>query len=180
MENSTTPPPPPPPAPPGPAPHEVPPAPGQTPADYYEGQSAPAQKKGCPKWIPIGCGAGGCLLLIILVAATFWAFRDGGGRFISGLLSPLQQEVVNQAAGDVTDEQKATFSREMEQLRSGLSAGSIQMVRVQPLIEEMRAVVEDRRVTSEEMDRLNELLLEINDGGSAPAPAPAGEGSVEL
>ena len=179
MENSSTPPPPPPPHVP------PPPPPAPTPAQYYEGTAAPApgEKKGCPKGLAIGCGAGGCLLLILLIAGTFFLFRDGGGGLISGLLGPLQSEVVNLAASDVTPEQKATFEREMQRLRDGLDSGDVALTRVQPVIDQLRGAVGDRSVTSEELDRLNELLLEVNDGASPPgtdAPATTSDGSVEL
>lgn len=111
-----------------------------------------------------------------MIAGTFFLFRDGGGGIISGLMGPLQTEVVNQSASDVTPEQKATFEREMQRLREGLDNGDVPVTRVQDLIEMLRSAVEDRTVTSEEMDRLNELLLELNDGASPPA----GDGSVEL
>lgn len=183
MESTSTPPPPPPP----PSGNEPP---YQRPADYYEGTGAaapPTEKKGCPKWIPIGCGAGGCLLLLIIVIGGYFMFRDGGGGFIAKLLGPLEDQVDQMVDADVTAEQKATFKREMSQLRERLGDGSVTVLEVQPIIQEMQNATNDRRISSAELDSINELLLEANDGGTAepqqegePTETTVPEGSIEL
>lgn len=177
MENHTPPPPPPPPS----APPPPPPVSPDRPATYYETENAgaAASKKGCPKGLLIGCGGGGCLLIVIAIAAIVYMMRDGGGRFIGQLLSPLQDSVVEMTAGDVTAEQKETFRREMEQLEVSLGNGDVNVVRVQPVIDQLRQAVEDKTVTAEEMDSLNEMLLEINEREAPPATAPSA-GTVEL
>lgn len=179
MDTTQTPTPPPPP-PPGPT------EPPDRPADYYEGAPPPGERKGCPRWIPIGCGAGGCLLLILLVGVSFWMFREGGGSLIGRLLGPLQTEVVRMAEPDVTPDQRATFEREMTRLRESLADGRVNLMQVQPVIDTIRDATGDRRVTSDELDRINELLLETNDGEvpADPQADPEGEtetsGSIEL
>lgn len=112
-------------------------------------------------------------------------FRDGGGGFISRLLGPLESSVTQMVEEDVTAEQKATFQREMARLRESLDSGDVTVVDVQPIIQEMQSATRDQKISSEELDRINEMLLSINDGEAAPGQdEPAGEevpeGTIEL
>lgn len=144
------------------------------PADYYASpqQPVPDKKGGCPKWALIGCGGGGCLvLLVILVGGSFFV-RGGMPKLLDFAFSRVEREISSMAAAEVTVEQKDALRAEMTRYRENIRAERIPMAEVQPVLQELQSTTGDSRLTTEEVDKLTRLLREKNDaaeGSTAPA-----------
>jgi hypothetical protein len=144
------------------------------PADYYSAPVPPGgEKRGCPKWIPIGCGLGGCLVLIVLFVGGAIAVRDGSGRISRWFIDRLQKETISLVAADVPPEDRAALEREFATFRANLTAKKTSFVEMQPLLQTINDAIGDRKVTADEARSITRDLKSINDrAAEKPAPAP--------
>jgi hypothetical protein len=121
------------------------------PAEYYSGPTPAAV---LPRGVTFGCGAA-ALVVVILVFA-------GGAFLASGGLTQLMDLALGMSMGDlrgmytkdVTPAQKKELDTAMEQLRAGLRNGKVPVGQLQPVLESMRVVITDQKVTPDEVRTL--------------------------
>jgi hypothetical protein len=150
------------------------------PADYYSAPLPPEdQKRGCPKWVPIGCGLGGCLILVLLFVAGTMAVRDGSGRFSRWFVTRLQAETMTLLAPDVPAPERAALQHEFDLLLRNLSQKKTSFMQMQSLLQTMNSAIGDRRVTREEAEQIRKDLEKVNQSAGETRPATKPE-SVDL
>jgi hypothetical protein len=112
-----------------------------------------------PKWVPYGCG---------IAAAVFLVFLFVGGSVLSGpMFGEALDFVIGMSLGefrgmygaDVSAEAKQKFDTEVKSMREGLRAGKVAPANVQPFLRSMQDAIEDRKVTSEELEKLTETAV---------------------
>lgn len=141
----------------------------QRPADYYSAPPAPAEKKGCPRWLLFGCGGLGCLGLLILVALGFWMSRGGGAKVIGWAVAQLEKEADQMYEADVPPDERARLQENLATLRQHIDADRVEMVALQPILSDIQAAMRDQRLTREEVESLNERIEQLNEEiGSQP------------
>jgi hypothetical protein len=140
----------------------------QRPADYYAAPPAPAQKSGCAKWGLLGCGLGGCLVVVLLLVAGGLVMRGGMGRIVEFALSRLDREALGMMSSEVTPEQRAEFTSQVTQLRANLGAKRVELVHVQPILQELRDATRDNVLSPDEVRDLTETMRDINSRVAAP------------
>jgi len=74
----------------------------------------------------------------------------------------MQGEIDKMFTKDVKPADKATFDAEMKTMRESVRLNRMPMQRLQPLLQMLREVVSDERVTPPETARLIEQLRQIN------------------
>ena len=74
----------------------------------------------------------------------------------------MQSEIDKMFTKDVKPADKATFDAEMKTMRESVRLNRMPMQRLQPLLQMLREVVSDERVTPPETARLIEQLRQIN------------------
>ena len=74
----------------------------------------------------------------------------------------MQGEIDKMFTKDVKPADKATFDAEMKTMRESVRLNRMPMQRLQPLLQTLREVVSDERVTPPETAKLIEQLRQIN------------------
>lgn len=140
-------------------PPSAPPRSFRLPCAYY---SAPLSEVRpiFPSWVPIGCGIASAAVLVVLFA--------GGAMLTGSRLASLMDFVLGTSLGevrgmytpDVTAAQKERFDAEVNRLREALRADKVSLQNLQPFLKTMQAAIADKKVTSEEVDRLTKAAHE--------------------
>lgn len=128
----------------------------QVPADYYSNPAAAGRddRPGCPKWIPIGCGLGGCLFIILLFLGGSMLVNSKGGRVTVWLVSQMNEDVQRRLTVDVPAEQRAELSTVFKQIEELARAEKVTLVELQAVMQEYRTAVNDNRVDGVEAREL--------------------------
>lgn len=148
----------------------------QMPGDYYSQPPAvsPTGNRGCPRWIPIGCGLGGCLVLILMFVGVIAMSRGASSpRFSLWFVERMETELRGMMTPEVTPQQRAAFDREFNTLKSGIKNERVKFLQLGEWLELTRSVIEDRKVTPQEVESITASLQKLNSGGKS-ARAPAG------
>lgn len=142
------------------------------PSDYYS-QPHPApsgEKRGCPKWVPMTCGVGGCLTLLVIFAGGFFAARImGTPKGTLWFVNRVEKELRGMMTPEVTEAQRVDFDRESAVLRGRVTRGEVSLLQLSEWLEVTRSAMGDRRLTPEEVTRLVETLRKAN---ALPARRP--------
>jgi hypothetical protein len=133
----------------------------QTPADYYA-TPPPPERKGCPKWVPISCGAAGCLALIVILVGGYFLMRGGATWMIDFALTRIDRDAERMMTPEVTAEQKDEFRVEFSRLRVNLGAGRVPMTETQRILSELQSSISDRSLTPDEVEELTDTMRQIN------------------
>lgn len=139
----------------------------QRPADYYA--APPEPKKGCGKSTAVGCGLAGCLVLVLMFAGGVLLMRGGMGRILDFALSRLDQESVRMMSQEVTPEQRADFRRELATFRTNAKEKRIELLEIQPVLQELRDASDDNLLTPEEVTGLTDAMRERNSRAKTPS-----------
>jgi hypothetical protein len=148
------------------------------PAEYY---SSPVSdvKPIVPKWVPFGCGGAAIFFLICLAAFGFWLASGGMSMFLDMSLGQIATQLREQMQKDVTAAKKSEFEKELESLRENVRTERLPIDRLQPVLREMQTVVDDSKVTADELDRLTTVVRNSNKPllKKPAAPAPGSQSS---
>ena len=131
------------------------------PADYY---SSGAPERVLPQWAPYGCGGAALLVLILVFAGGAFLSRGGLFQLMDFVFGTTMGEIRGMYAKDVTKEQKDVFEKEIAAMRKELRAKAIRVERVSPLLETIRKVTADEKITRAEMDTLLAAVKKVNEG----------------
>ena len=129
------------------------------PADYY---SSDAPRAVFPKGLVYGCGGAAALVLLLLGIAGIFLSAGGFADLIDFTVGMSLGELRSQMTADVTAGQKTSFEAEVEQMRENLRNEKVAVTALQPFLEQMRSVSSDRKVTPEELTRLQAAARTIN------------------
>lgn len=143
-----------------------PPAPGaQRPADYYaQPPAAPESKSGCRKW-GIGCGAAGCLVVILIVVGFVWVAKSGWPMLMSRMVTEVADHI--EANGqDLDPALREELGVELSELKRHIEEGDVTFKEMQDIVYPIQDVVGDEDVTTSEAEELLEELKRINELGS--------------
>lgn len=176
MENDTTTAPPPETIEPQTAPAGPPPSPPggfQKPADYYSTPPGSGSGKGVPKWVPLGCGGAGCLVLLIMLAVGAFVGDQGATRVLTWMFERMEAETMPLVAADVPAAQKQALQDEFRTLTAKLRREEVGLISVQPILQELQAAIRDQKLSREEVDSLIDSLRKANTTTPA-APADPG------
>ncbi|PYQ49410.1 MAG: hypothetical protein DMF59_13700 [Acidobacteria bacterium] len=136
--------------------------PFRRPADYYSSPVGEARPL-FPRWVPFGCGSAAIVALIAVFSLGILASQGKLGElFDIAFWLPMQGEIDKMFTKDVKPADKATFDAEMKTMRESVRLNRMPMQRLQPLLQMLREVVSDERVTPPETARLIEQLRQIN------------------
>ncbi len=140
----------------------------QLPSDYYDTPSVPSEKPGCPRWVPLGCGGAGCLVLILMVLAGTYITKKGAGGLLDLLLAPIATTLETSMESDVTSAEKAALEQELARFRSHVRNNELSILEVQTVVEALRKKTTGRKMTQEDVRELTRLLREVNKGAVVP------------
>lgn len=132
----------------------------QLPADYYAAPPATSDRSGCPKWVPIGCGLGGCLVLILIFVGGSLLVRGAGGWFTPWLIGQMEQDIERRSAADVTAEDKQALHQSFADLRANIPARHLTLVDMSKFLETYRSAIADQKVDHAEY---GEIIKAAND-----------------
>lgn len=138
----------------------------QRPADYYA--TPTEQKKGCGKSTAIGCGLAGCLVLVLMFVGGALLLRGGMGKIVDFALARLDKEAIGMMSQEVTPEQRAAFQRELATFRRNAIDKRLQLVQIQPILQELRDTSNDNVLTPDEVENLTNSMRELNSRATAP------------
>lgn len=143
----------------------------QMPADYYSQppQQRAAGNPGCPRWIPIGCGLGGCLIIVLLFVGALMLTRGAGSGFSLWFVNRVEIELRGMMTAEVTQQQRAAYDREFALLRDGIKSERVKFLQLGEWLESTRTIMNDQKVTPQEVDSLLETTRKINAGGKSKA-----------
>ena len=133
------------------------------PADYY---SSGAPERVLPQWAPYGCGGAALLVLILVFAGGAFLSRGGLFQLMDFVFGTTMGEIRGMYAKDVTKEQKDELEKEIAAMRKELRAKSIRVERVSPLLETIRKVTADEKITRAEMDMILAAVKKVNKSSS--------------
>ncbi len=145
-------------------PSHVPPHAFRFPADYY---CAPLTEVRpiFPRWVPIGCGSASAVILVLLFAGGALLTGPRLAQFMDFILGTSLGEVRGMFAPNISAAQKQAFETEVKQMRAALRADRISMQNIQPFLKAMQASIADKKVTSEELERLTKSAHEATAKG---------------
>jgi hypothetical protein len=133
------------------------------PAEYYEAPGAPAEKKGCPRWLLFGCGGLGCLGLLLIFGLGFWATRGGGARLTGFVVSTLEKDAEELYTDDVAQEDREALRRELASLKDHIRAEQVDLMELQPVLSQINTSIRDRKLTPPEVEALIDTIRAINE-----------------
>ncbi len=133
------------------------------PAEYYEAPGAPAEKKGCPRWLLFGCGGLGCLGLLLIFGLGFWATRGGGARLTGFVVSALAKDAEELYTDDVAQEDREALRRELADLKDHIRAEQVDLMELQPVLSQINTSIRDRKLTPPEVEALIDTIRGINE-----------------
>ncbi|HEY3056228.1 MAG TPA: hypothetical protein VGK31_09895 [Thermoanaerobaculia bacterium] len=134
-------------------PQDVPALPFRSPADYY---CAPLTEVRpiFPKWVPIGCGSASAVILVLLFAGGAMLTGPRLARFMDFVLGTSLGELRGMYAPTITATQKQRFDAEVKRMREGLRTDKVSAQNIQPFLRAMQAAIADKKVTSDELEKL--------------------------
>ncbi|MEO8218102.1 MAG: hypothetical protein ABI718_13565 [Acidobacteriota bacterium] len=146
----------------------------QKPADYYATPPSPrSDRPGCPKWIPIGCGGAGCLVLILMILGTVYVMNRGAGTVLGFVFSRLEADMGKLMAKDVPQEKRDELQQQLDELKKKIARKEVGIVAVQPVLQSLQSAMSDQKLTAEEVDQLITSLRAINgEPEAAPSSTP--------
>jgi hypothetical protein len=140
----------------------------QMPADYYsQPPTTPSENRGCPRWVPITCGAGGCLILVLLFGLAFMVARGASSPRLSlWFVDRVEVELRGMMTAEVTPAQRAAFDAEFAKLEASVTKGEIKFLQLGEWLETTRSAMNDRKLTPAEVDDVIESLRKATAGKS--------------
>lgn len=140
------------------------------PAEYY---SEPVQesKRVVPRGVVIGCGIAATVVLLLIFGLGVFLARGGMAVFLDLTLGQTLGEVRGLYASDVSEAQKKTLEAELDGLRKQVRDEKLPITRLSPVLTELQAVIKDRSVRSEEVERLREKIREATAPADDSTPA---------
>jgi hypothetical protein len=131
------------------------------PADYY---SSPASEvvPVFPRWVPAGCGGVSAFLLVVFFAGGAFVQSGRAEGLFDLMMAQMQSELAGLYTNDVTPAQKSALDQQYSALRQNLKAKKVKSDQLMPLLQTMRTVSEDQKVTPPEVDKLTAQLRDIN------------------
>jgi hypothetical protein len=99
-----------------------------------------------------------------MVAIGLFLQSGGLGSFIALAIGQFQSEANRMIADDVPTEMKEELDATLKDVRERLTSGKLDQADALPLLQEMQKVAKDKKVTSEEVER----LLSLAGGLSGP------------
>ena len=121
------------------------------PAEYYE---SPQTTRIVPRWVPFGCGGAALLFLVMIVGVAVLVSGGRGGRFLDSLFGSMQNEINGQFTKDVTADQRKAFNDAFGDVRAKVRVSKLNLEKMQPLLQTIRDVQDDNRITPAEAERL--------------------------
>ena len=146
----------------------------EKPADYYSTPPVPpTDRPGCPKWIPIGCGAAGCLVLILMIAGSIFVMNRGAGTVLGFVFNRLEGDMGKLMAADVAQPKRDELKQQLDLLQVKLAKKEVGLAGVQPVLQALQSAMGDQKLTNDEVDHLIELLHGVNGVASPPPSSPS-------
>jgi hypothetical protein len=145
----------------------VPPPKSRLPADYY---AAPADEVRpiFPKWVPRGCGIAAAVVLVIGFAIGAVVMHVGLGKLMAYLLDMSVAEIQPMIGKDVPPAQKQALNFELGQLSKNVESNKTNLARLEPVLDELKEAMDDKKITPAEAAQLTKLAHDAN----TPAPKP--------
>jgi hypothetical protein len=145
------------------------------PADYY---AAPVSDVApiFPRWVPFGCGSLAIAVLTLLFAggAIVLGGGGGGGRIVDFFFESIGGDLHEMMSKDVTRPDRDALESEMKTLHNNISSGRVGLTRLQPLLKAIGSAVEDKKVSTDEVRQLTEIMRELNRGRKSGQGPEAG------
>lgn len=138
------------------------------PADYY---AQPPAKARFPRWVPIACGVAAIVALVAMFAIGAFLRSGGLSAFVALAIGQFQGEMKGMLDDGVDAEARERLDASLRDIRERLTNGTLDQGRVLPLLQEIQKVSGDRKVTAEEIEKLQSIADEIGSGSKAP-PEP--------
>lgn len=130
------------------------------PADYY---SSPAPAAVLPRGCAFGCGAASVVVLLIIFVGG--AVLSGGG--FASFMDFAMGMSIGEMRGmyeSVPDARQKSLEAEIDTMRANVRTEKVAVTALQPFMDALRSAVSDRKVTSEEAAKLEEVARKINAG----------------
>lgn len=144
----------------------------QKPSDYYSTPPQPAGKSGCPKWVPLGCGLGGCLVVILMFAASTLVMSNGGGKVLDFVFSQIKEELPQLISPNVSPQQRLELERQIDVLLQKVDRKEVNLVSVQPILQKLQRAIGDGEITPDEAGEIITVLRKVNSGDSRTTKSP--------
>ncbi len=143
------------------------------PADYYSTPPESHPSRTMPKWVPLGCGGAGCLILVLMLAAAAFFGNEGAPRVLSWMFRTMETETMQMIAADVPVEKREELRQELKTLTGKIEQEEVGLVAVQSVLQELQAAIRDQTLTRDEVDALIGSLQKLNSASrEAPASTP--------
>ncbi|HVE72471.1 MAG TPA: hypothetical protein VNI54_13995 [Thermoanaerobaculia bacterium] len=136
------------------------------PADYYSGPSPEAV---LPRGVTFGCGAASIAGLILLAVGGAWMASGGIVDVMDLSFGMSMGQVRGMYKSDVTDAQKKEVDTAIEALRENLRTGKTPVSALNPVLETMRKIMDDKLITAEEA---RTLIASAHKAAQVRAPTP--------
>jgi hypothetical protein len=121
----------------------------QLPADYYATPPVASDRK-IPRWVPIGCGLGGCLVLILLFVGGALLSSKGTSGFTVWFLGQLETDIDKRATADVTPAQRKEVKDALAALQVEAKSGRVGFTDMPALLESYKAALDDQKIDAAE------------------------------
>jgi hypothetical protein len=130
------------------------------PADYYEAPPAVAR---FPRWLPISCGVAAIVAILFMFAVGAFLRSGGLGTFVAIAIGQFQGEMKTMFDDEVPVDSKEKLDNSLRAVREGLRSGAIDQRNVVPLLEEIREVSGDGKISAAEAEELLAHLGALED-----------------
>jgi hypothetical protein len=121
------------------------------PAEYYSG---PSPRAVLPRGVTFGCGAAAVVALLIVFGGGIFLARGGMADFMDLALGMSMGDLRGMYTAEVTPAQKAALDESIESLRKGLREGKVSVARLDPVFQNMRQAIADKKMTPREVETL--------------------------
>jgi hypothetical protein len=137
------------------------------PADYY---ASPATdiKPIVPRWVPLGCGAAAALVLLLAFGAGAVVAHIGVGPLMEMIVGSMEDELRPMVA-KVPQPERAELEQQLALLRENIRTERIPVAKLDPVIQDIKSVSADEKITIDEAKKLTGTLRQLN-GEARPRP----------
>ena len=136
------------------------------PADYY---SAPSPEAVLPRGVTFGCGAASIAGLVLLAIGGAWMASGGIVDVMDLSFGMTMGQVRGMYKSDVTAAQKKEVETAIEAMRGNLRNGTMPVSALNPVLETMRWIMDDKLITAEEA---RTLIAAAHKAAQVRAPKP--------
>jgi hypothetical protein len=121
------------------------------PADYYALPTPPAV---LPRGVTFGCGAASVVILLLVFGGGIFLAKGGLVDLMDLIFGMSLGEMRGMYTADVTPAQKKALENSVEQLRAGLREGKVPVAKLDPVLQNMRKGMDDKKMQASEVDAL--------------------------